>query len=219
MNERIASASHPPGTGRPWRGAYLVTLVVLAVVAWRCARGFEPYAFNELTATSLLGVLLPLFVIAVFLERALEVFIGTWRGIEQSQLEQTVRKARSRRKELREGGAAAELELAESALATAVYEQARFKAATARYAFLAGLAGGIVISAVGVRCLYPLVHWDTEFVGGQRLVFNLVDIFLTGGLIGGGSEGLHQMISLLLDKTKASREQAQQQIESLRGDG
>jgi hypothetical protein len=207
VNERIASASHLPGTGRSWRGAYLATLAVLAVAGWWCARGFEPYAFNELTAGSLLGVLLPLFVIAVFLERALEVFIGTWRGIEQSQLEHTVRKARSRRNELRKAGAAADLALAESALATA------------RYAFLAGLAGGIVISAVGVRCLYPLVHWDTEFVGGQRLVFNLVDIFLTGGLIGGGSEGLHQMISLLLDKTKASREQAQQQMESLRGDG
>ena len=112
----------------------------------------------------------------------------------------------------REGTASSVIEDAETKLAFAKWEVDKYKAQTRKHAFLMSLCGGVIISAAGVRTLYPLMSWDIEYTGQQKLVFNFVDIFLTGGLIGGGSDGIHQMTNLILNRTKAANKAAENEI-------
>ena len=70
-----------------WRLVYLVTLFVLLAVVVYTANEFDEVLFDPVTRDSIVGLLTPLFVIALFLERTQEVFISTWRRIGRDDLE------------------------------------------------------------------------------------------------------------------------------------
>ena len=57
---------------------------------------------------------------------------------------------------------------------------------------------GLLISAVGIRTLESMVDRNalTEISRLQSLVFRLVDVLLTGGVIAGGSEGIHKIANI-----------------------
>lgn len=156
-----------------WNRYYLLILVVLALAAWG-AYGFDETIFNPVTMESITDLLVPLFVIAAFLERALEVFISSWRGVGEEGLE----------------GA----------------ELAKYKAHTKRIAFLSAVSGGVLISIAGIRVLHPLTDWDAELDGIQGQLFDFLDILITGGLLAGGSEGIHQVFSVITDFLKKTRD-------------
>ena len=82
---------------------------------------------------------------------------------------------------------------------------ADYRHETRKIALLGGMALGLLISFIGPRILAEVivVHGDMGF--WQATFFNGADILITGGLIGGGSEGIHKVIALLtdfLDKTR-----------------
>ena len=90
---------------------------------------------------------------------------------------------------------------------TAQADLSRYKEVTARIAFLIGLSAGILISIVGVRVLDPLIDFDTTMATALQVsVFKFADIVVTGGLIGGGADGIHKLVSVItdfLDQTRA----------------
>jgi len=170
----------------------VVLLLALLVAAMAAAGGFEKYLFNPITRDAVVNLLTPLFIIALFLERGQEVFISAWREPGKRRLESEIESykkvdpnADTREQDLR---------------------LADYRAHTQQVAFLAGLAGGVLVSIAGVRVLYPLVNHDADVAGAQKLVFDTVDIFLTGGLLGGGSEGIHRLVSVITDFLEATRD-------------
>jgi hypothetical protein len=198
--------------GRKWTVTYFVTLAVLAVAGYWSGTRFEQFSFNPITAQSLLSILLPLLVIAVFVERAQEVFVSSWRELKRHELDHAQQVAFAERAAVK-GSDPAKIAAAEKKLADANWELEKYKAQTRKHAFLLSLCSGVIISAAGVRILKPLMSWDIEYTGAQKLVFNFVDIFLTGGLIGGGSDGIHQMMNLLINRTKAANAAAEVQLD------
>jgi hypothetical protein len=64
----------------------------------------------------------------------------------------------------------------------------------------AGLLFGIIISVVGIRTLGSLVDPEifkrTDISALQKYWFNIVDIFITGGLLAGGSDSIHKMTKI-----------------------
>jgi hypothetical protein len=77
-----------------------------------------------------------------------------------------------------------------------------------------GLGIGIAISALGIRILEPLVNPEavTNMTALHRKFLAGVDIFVTGGLIGGGSNGIHRILDMVLsytDKVSAKNKEDQ----------
>ena len=67
-----------------------------------------------------------------------------------------------------------------------------------------------MVSAVGFRSLQTLVDPASlaALPGVQRFIFGLLDVFLTGGLIAGGSDGIHKIAQVFYDFMDATAERA-----------
>jgi hypothetical protein len=135
----------------------------------------------------------PLFLIALFVERALEVFVTAWRAPE----ERIRRVARA------------------TALGQATPEEeatlVRYKSDTQRIAFVTGIALGIVVSSIGIRALALFMNPEqlAMLSGWQRPALTVVDVLITGAVIGGGADGIHKLIKVFtsfLDATTAQNE-------------
>ena len=176
--------------GRIW---VALLVLALAVVVFSQGDALTPIKMPEggapfKTALVQLGIL---YIVALFVERSLEVLIKAWRQGGKLRLAERARSAEESRK------ADAETELQE------------YKAGTQRRALLVGLTLGIMVSLSGVRLLGPIFEVDAEG-SFQRAVFHFTDILLTAGLIGGGSATIHELMALVDDFLKTSRKRAKQ---------
>ena len=161
-------------------------LVVVLVASLLAVAVFTPglIPFAPITLTDVVNVITPLFLVALFIERGLEVFLTSWRAGE------------SKRRE-------------DNKDAPGLREH---KIVTPRIAFLAGTAIGVVISALGVRALQPLLYADlfpgADGVQFQERAFMAMDVLLTGMLLGGGADGLHKLVSVFTNFMDATAHQA-----------
>lgn len=178
--------------GRIWL-AFLV--LGLAVVVFSLGDSLKPISMKQgeapfLTALTQLGIL---YIVALFVERSLEVLIKAWRQGGKSRLEESARSA--------ENAAKAE---AEKALE-------EYRAGTQKRALLVGLTLGILVSLSGVRLLGPIFEFGvTDGWSFQQAVFQFTDIIVTAGLIAGGSATIHELMALVDDFLKASRKRTKQ---------
>ena len=174
--------------GRIWMALLVVALAVVVAVQGDSLAPAAVAADERpfLTALMQLGIL---YIVALFVERSLEVLLKAWRQGEKTRLEEKVREAEER------GRAAAESELRD------------YRAGTQRRALLAGLTLGLLVSLSGVRLLGPI--FDLAAASAlQRAVFRFTDIVLTAGLIAGGSAAIHELMALIDDFLRASRKRA-----------
>lgn len=146
-------------------------------------------------------------ILSLFLERALEVFVGVWRDPEQITLDARWSFEEQHQKQASERHDQKEYEAATESLRTLNLQRAAYRIGTQKFAMRAAFAAGLLISVAGLRCLDGLIEPKTS-AGSiselQRFLFQLVDVMLTGGLIAGGSEGLHklsQIYSTFVDTT------------------
>jgi len=84
--------------------------------------------------------------------------------------------------------------------------EAVFKNETQRIAFISAIAFGVIISALGVRAIELFVDPDVfqELSEQQSDLFHIVDVLITGALLGGGADVWHKIISVLttfMDRT------------------
>jgi hypothetical protein len=179
--------------------AALVTLS--AAAAWQ-ASNFTGLAFKPFHADEIVGNLTALFLISAFLERALEVFVSSWRDADRRTLEHDILHAAAAVKAAADAGAAAEAERLVREKRHALH---LYKARTARVSFICGLVAGAVIALAGARALGPLLVELPAPGSAQALVVTIVDVVITAGLIGGGSDGIHKLVSVITDYLDAVR--------------
>ena len=176
--------------GRIWISLAIAVLVI--VIWWQgdslkavpTKPGDEPF----LIALTQLGIL---YIVALFVERALEVLIKAWRQGGKVQLEKLISTTQ------------------EDARAEPENKLKEYKVGTQRRALLAGLTLGILVSLSGVRLLGPI--FESDGVGAsafQMGLFQFTDIILTAGLIAGGSSTIHELMALIDDFLKKSRKRA-----------
>lgn len=172
----------------------LLALVVLLSVILVATLNPGLVRFWPMSTGEFLQAIAPLFLVSLFIERVLEVFLTVWRGPAAAQHELRVRKAKA---------AAPEHAVEEQALVA-------YKAMTQRIAFLAGIAIGVIISALGIRALGlfvdPAVFRSLSPM--QQQWFNAADVFLTGAVLGGGSDGLHKLVSVFTNFLDATAQRA-----------
>ena len=178
--------------------------IALSLPLWLTPGSLTVKAFGPADVSRLLAF--PLLV-ALFLERALEVFVNTWRDPEAEKLDLEVKDAEKKL------AAAATDASAITAVKTATQAQIDYRSDTRRIALWSALVMGVVVSAVGVRTLQTLVDSASlQSLGKfQRDAFLLLDVFLTGGLIAGGSEGIHKLTQVYSDFMDATSQKVKTQ--------
>ncbi|MCF2150229.1 hypothetical protein IQ276_028120 [Desmonostoc muscorum LEGE 12446] len=85
-------------------------------------------------------------------------------------------------------------------------QRAAYKADTRTIALWTSLLLGLLISAIGIRSIEPLVIIDLNNQI-QVVIFRSLDALLTGGLIAGGSEGIHKIIQVFINFMEATSQQ------------
>lgn len=175
---------------------WLVLAVLVAaglVLAWKVGYRTQQPLGPEVV-TKLLGTF---FVLALFVERTLEVFITAWRGKE------TV----TRENELQAAKEALAKNAADSTLQQAVKDKSDwlvgYKCETQSIALRCGVVLGILIAAVGVRSFNTFVGQTAEpsavafWNNMQAGTFRVLDVLISGGIVGGGSEAIHKMMNVI----------------------
>lgn len=175
--------------GRIWMALLAVALATVVVSQGDALESIDAQEAPFRTAVVQLGIL---YVVALFVERSLEVLLKAWRQGGKTRLEESVRSAGE------DGKPAAEKALRE------------YTTGTQRRALLVGLTLGIMVSLSGVRLLGPIFAIEDAEVF-QKAAFQFTDILLTAGLISGGSATIHELMALVDDFLKTSRRNARSQ--------
>ena len=174
-------------------------LLLLAAVAIIVALNRPPLIrFRPLEIEDFTSVIVPLFIVALFIERAVEVFVTSWRGADSETLEG---KAKDKEKNGAEQPASPERQALK-----------QFKGRTRVLAFAAGTVLGIIAAALGIRVLEPFLHADWALQDGvtsfQAGSFQAFDAILTGLVIGGGADGMHKLVSVFTNFIDAAAKKA-----------
>mgnify|MGYP006971718253 CR=1 FL=1 len=187
---------------------WFVVAVAVSGAAAYCfdiALDFETDALHNVYRN--LGILL---VIAIFMERAIEIFLSTWRsgGADRrdariqdlrDEISLAVHAAEAAKRDNRpdkEKQARERAEDKEAALKEALKDRADYRIESREVALRGGFLLGVFIAAVGVRGLEGVVIVP-EGTDAQFVCFRLIDILVTGAALSGGSEFFNQFIKLL----------------------
>jgi hypothetical protein len=171
-----------------------IILIILAVHP-------ELVSFSANNVGDYISMMTPLFFIALFVERALEVFLTVWRGPGSEQLQLQLRQLKTQAK----GELVRELQAKEGELQT-------FKSKTRNIAYASSVSVGLVISALGIRAIQMFLDADAfaEIPDLQRTLFQIADVIITGALIGGGSDGIHQIVSAVTTFMESTKNKAKE---------
>jgi hypothetical protein len=172
------------------------------------------FTFGEFSLDKITQMLTFLGLISLFLERALEVIQATWRhpgeDVFKGEIQSYERQIADLKSELVGENSPKTEELSHkiSDLEKIKLRRTEYKSQTKKIALWTALFVGVMISGVGVRALETLLkltdltnlptNQQPIFYAGQCL-FRLFDTLLTGGLIAGGSDGIHKLTNLVAD--------------------
>lgn len=168
----------------------VVAFIAIAITAGGLAALLRPpvVRFQPLGLDDVVHLLTPLCLIAVFVERVLEVFLTAWRGEKASELKDLVRRGC----------------VADEHGRTPAQRLLAYKSQTRRLAFIGGTATGIAIALAGVRILQPLLDPAGVAPAWQQGALTTIDVLLTGTVLGGGSQGMHRVAKLMSRFTNPS---------------
>lgn len=175
MNERNSKQTYLP------IGVLLATLAVLFLGFETVFGGGSQVALKEtLEWTDYSSLFANLFLIALLIERALEIFyVSPVRVPQKRKIERKVEVAAS-----------------PQARSDGKDEVHYFRAHTRRVCLFAGFALGILCGIGGIQVLEVVL--DASPLGGwQESLFRALDVFLTGAILGGGSAGVNAISSRL----------------------
>ena len=164
-------------------------LVIISVVSVVLVIAFKPglVTFWPFTLAEFVQLVTPIFLVALLIERVLEVFLTSWRAVGAREV-----------KLMAKAGRATEENVVD------------YQSRTQRIAFIAGTAIGIVVSALGVRFLGLFVDpavFET-LSQTQRSAFIVADVLLTGAVLGGGADALHKLVTVFTNFMESTAERA-----------
>lgn len=185
-------------------GVFILGGVLLG--AWVAGLTLKP----DLTVAQVVTMLQTLSIIALLVERSIEVFLVAWRGEGAAELESAVRSAKRELDAVRTGVNAASYSAVSEALTDAEKARGVYAAQTRATRLVAALAVGVLIAATGVRAFETFVQ-EPPTNALARGVFNGLNVLVTGGLIGGGSDVINKIIKVITETMNRT-------VERLRGE-
>lgn len=143
-----------------------------------------PLAFSPQGILNVGSTVAPLFAIAAFVERAVEVVITATRDQGMLRLQRRL-------------SAAGDAEAATAAQ----HRIDAYKLETQRISFAVALAISVFAGLVGMRAIAPLLASPPA----DRRWFDLFDVTLTSLLLAGGSEGIHRLVTTITTFLETSK--------------
>jgi hypothetical protein len=152
--------------------------------------------FEKVDLHSVLNLLGGLFVVALMAERAVEVIISVLRDADAQEMQDDINAVTA---ELAAAKAAvlpvqADIDAFAKVLAAEQKTLGAYRIDTKETSYCISFVLGLALALVGVRGLHGVLAGDPS--SGW---FKLVDIVVTGAMIAGGSDGIHQMLSAITD--------------------
>ncbi len=183
------------------KGAYIFWVLVALALSLPLWLTPDSLGFHDLVFANIVQLLASLLFISLLLERALEVFMTAWRRPRAALKDlkiQTLQEKIAKMEELKgQEKTSKQNELINDVaeLNKIKEERTTYKTETQRFALWISVILGFLISAVGIRTLNQIIDPLVleQLSDSQTLAFRLVDVFLTGGIIAGGSEGIHKI--------------------------
>jgi hypothetical protein len=181
-----------------WR-FYTVGMLIMCLLAAVFGQVFKELQLVDNLGQVLVDRMMALFVVALFLERAVEIYVKGSRRLGEHLLLEQIEEKREEDPNDKTG------------LRRLNNELARYKLETQRVAYLVSLLFGLLIAATGFRVLEGMMLFDAQgepfcelFLcahcpAWETCAWRAVDIVLTGGIIGGGAAGIHELFSRLTD--------------------
>ncbi|AWZ03038.1 hypothetical protein RHODOSMS8_03534 [Rhodobiaceae bacterium] len=226
-------SDHSQRDGRAIMTLLLVFAVGIAFIA--VTNEVAPLARPEKMLETFGTSLLALIAISLLVERAAEVYTGIWRrdgrhsllkSLQacQAQVAERERLVAEATKPLNDGDPPRALDdLLKNKLTKdrdelfiAQQELSAYRSTTAREVFVLNVVLGTIAASLGIQML----HWlfgPGELgapMGAEGLnyagVFRIVDILLTGALIGGGADGLHRILAIFTTAADAKKDASEQ---------
>lgn len=179
--------SEVEGLRRFWR-LYVLGLAVVCLFAVVFGQFFQPLAFTDNVTGAVINRMLAVALVALVVDRATEVYVASWRRLGDERINEMLEEAREA------------LPDSVDAVRRLKRERAHYRMQTRRIRFLAALLFGVLVACVGLRVLDGIIVIDAEWIRNpawQTRVWFAVDILLTGGVIGGGAAGIHDIIKTL----------------------
>lgn len=171
-----------------FKGIFVLVAIGLALFIITKFGGTGSVVFDfELKAEDYNGMLLHVGIVAIIVERFVEVYSMIWRKPGRKEIEDIIKYEKDDAKK----------EVLER-------ELTRYSAVTGVQAmYLAGFVG-MMISLAGVHTLNVLFD-ASSLEGWQARLFYVSDVFVTAGLIAGGSSGINKASALIADTVKMMR--------------
>lgn len=161
----------------------LIALIIASIIVGFTGVTLVGNIFEKLGA-----VLATLLLAALFIERGLDVFLTTLRAEKSEKLGKEIVELQSL---ITAGDNSKKGELLKKE-----DEQLEFKSKTRIRALWSGVLAGVILSIIGFRSLKSLVD-PVEFESlqnFQKITFDVIDIFLTGCVLAGGSDSIHKIM-------------------------
>jgi hypothetical protein len=150
-------------------------------------------AFKSITRDSALGVLIWLFIVALFIERAVEVIVSTIRDAGADSLQHDVDTAQEK--------IDAQAKVTPGSLPyldplhVAQKKLLEYRSETKELALGVGFLISIFVSLAGVRALGSIV----QTVPPANWSFSAADVIVTGAVLAGGTDAIHQMMNVVMN--------------------
>ena len=187
------------------RGAFreILVLVVIGGLIFFITKsgGTTSVTFDfELKAEDYSGLLVHIGIVAIIVERFIEVYTMIWRKPGRKMLEDAKKHEKDEDKRV-----LIEREITE------------YRGITGMQSMYMAAFIGVVISLAGIHTLNVLFD-ASGLEGWQSSLFYVTDIFVTAGLIAGGSNGVNKMSSLISDTVGLLRGSVIEKKEALKVD-
>ncbi len=158
--------------------------------------------FSALNMSRVSQILANLLFVALVIERALEVYITAYRQPGRAGFDVNIKRISREIAKVKDmpdgtvlaGGTSKEDKLLELAAELKPHTEhlETYKSRSGVLALRAGLVLGLLTAAVGYRALGAVVE-SGALSGFQLSAYAFIDVLLTGGLLAGGSKGIHSL--------------------------
>ena len=181
--------------------ACLAIVALLVIAANKLAP--DPVTFKPITKDSFMGTLSWLFVVALFIERAVEVIVSVMRDSGAAPMADAVKAAKEKAAEQVRvtPGAVAYLDGLHAAQKTL----SAYRAETKEFALCVSFVLSLFVSLAGVRAFDSIVNK----VPDANWLFATADMIVTGAVLAGGTDAIHQMANVFTDFMTRASEKAQ----------
>lgn len=176
------------------------TVVVIALIAVAAIFAFTGLEIADDWESKIWPLIGTLFIVSLFMERSIEVFLSAFRAGVADQLDLKIKEIKKELDQLNKDTDPDNYKKVSKELADKNEERAKYRIRSRQWALWGGLTLGILVALVGFHGLENLIdpkYFKNPEPTTLRLrLFHAVDVLVTGAVLAGGSDAFNKIMKL-----------------------